>query len=397
MDSSEQIYLQKSPRELTLEDFPQAYSSNFETIKEYVERIKIEKQTIQLKIDVEYHIRQLLDIMVDTELIYEWLKIKYAPDSVKATFLLGIKSKEQLDHLVNYSKRNYCIDDNSIIERNYQETLDELYGQILKMQVSVEQKHLGSLKYLITYTENFLAALLNVSIMVYLGLQVLPTNDAKRYLFPMMSEQEGLVYAYDYIQAPIFQYDKRTGEVIRFENNTNFYSNVARTSYKGIIQILDAVYSNETDEEPSKREVNSTEKTYSSKSVDYSNYERDELIKLVYEKYPMLPENFFKILTTHKYVDLKIDKIKKSGKDYLLKVNDDNKSFTIKDGYFSLIVTYIWSKVSDGKGSGSWSLLLILFNRKLKNPSSTLKLYEEDYFENHLKPFEEFLLKYKEA
>ena len=397
MDSLEQIYLQKSPRELTLEDFPQAYSSNFETIKEYVERIKIEKQTIQLKIDVEYHIRQLLDIMVDTELIYEWLKIKYAPDSVKATFLLGIKSKEQLDHLVNYSKRNYCIDDNSIIERNYQETLDELYGQILKMQVSVEQKHLGSLKYLINYTENFLAALLNVSIMVYLGLQVLPTNDAKRYLFPMMSEQEGFIYAYDYIQAPIFQYDKRTGEVIRFENNTNFYSNVARTSYNGIIQILDAVYSNETDEEPSKREVNSTEKTYSSKSVDYSNYERDELIKLVYEKYPMLPENFFKILTTHKYVDLKIDKIKKSGEDYLLKVNDDNKSFTIKDGYFSLIVTYIWSKVSDGKGSGSWSLLLILFNRKLKNPSSTLKLYEEDYFENHLKPFEEFLLKYKEA
>ena len=393
MNPSEQIYLQKSPRELTLEDFPQAYSSNFETIKEYVERIKDEKQTNQFQIDVEYHIRQLLDIMIDTELIYEWLKIKYAPESKKATFLLGIESKEQLDHLVSYTKRNYSIEENEIIEKNYRESLDELYGQILQMKGSFNQKHGSSLKNQIKYTENFLAALLNVSIMVYLGLQVLPPKDAKKYLFLMMSEQEGLIYGYDYIQAPILQYDKQTDEVVRFENNTNFYSNVARTAYNGIIQILDAVYSNE----PCKREVKSPVKIYSNKSVDYSNYTRDELIKFVYEQYPMLPKNFFKILTTHKYVDLRIDKVKKSGKDYLLKINDDNKSFTIKDGYFSLIVTYIWSKVADGKGNGSWSLLLNLFNRKLQNPSSASKLYDEEYFKNHLKPFEDFLIKYKET
>ena len=389
---TEIIYLQISPRELAVEDAIKNFNVYFETIDEYIERIKSQNKSVLGQNDIEYHIRQLLDIMVDTELVFEWLKIKYAPDSVKANFLLGINSKEQLDHLVSYKKRNFCNDKklDELINRNYQEALDELYTQIKEMQAFFDEKHNKKVSLRINYTEGSLASLLNIGISCNLGLRILPEYLAQNYLYPMMSKQFGMIYSYNYISAPILQYNKEKDKVIEFEDNTIFFSNIARNSYNGIVSIWDALHPYEDNTIVQEAPLNYS----SNRTKDYSLLSLQEKIEAVYENYPLLDKNFFKIICNHNYCDSTLIKGKDCNEDFLVKENQSN-SYDIKDGYATLIITYIHSKV--GTANGSWSLLASLFNKDEKSIRTTSKRNNERYFENHIVPFEKFINKYKDA
>ena len=351
---SSTIYLCKTKELENTSNFEEIIMSSYETPDEYINRIKTQSITPEVTRDVNFHLKQLIEISVDTQLLYQWVRMN--DRRAKINFFKQILDKDNLFGLLFY--RKYHLSDLDFYElpeklkqslmTSYKEYLDELYDYLRKtVNNSSQLLKLDSNNPAIEKMDEIFESRINQGLFLNLGVFPKPSN-----IFSEISYSGKKSIILNFLNAEIFLYDKntKTWKVSDFESLLSDVSHYALDLYMKIWELLG----------------NSERKSKNSK---YASMTQEELISIFYKVYSDVPKNLLEILRSFDY----------NGKRILA----DN--YHLQE-HNRLLINYLYSKaaVSD------YPLLEHLFQKQNLN-----SYYDKEYSSKRIKDFEDFLNSYK--
>lgn len=350
---SSTIYLRKTKdleNTLSIEEI----FSFYETPDEYITRMKTQSITPEVKRDVNFHLKQLMEISVDTQLLYQWVRLNNP--QAKNMLFKQLLYKENLFELLFYRKYHFSdLDFNDLPEKlkqslmsSYREFLDERYDYLKEtVNDSIQYLKLDSNKPTIEKMDDIINSIINQGLFMNLGVL------SKTYNVPRTISYNGKICAnYNYLNAEIFLYDKQSKTMSKVSDFESLVSDVSHYALDCYIKIWELLGNTERKNKNSK----------------YSSMTQEELISIFYKIYSGVPKNLLEILRTVDYDGKRI-----LANNYHLQEHN------------RLLINYLLLETSNS----DYPLLEHLFQKK------NLRSYNDvDYPSEKIKEFKQFLKSY---
>ncbi len=348
------IYLRKT-KDLENSTSIEEIFSFYETPDEFINRMKTQSITPEFKRDINFHLKQLMEISVDTQLLYRWVRLNN-PLS-KINFFKQLLYKDNLFEILFF--RNYHFSDLDFSElpeklkqslmSSYREFLDERYDYLREtVSDSIQYLKLDSNKPTIEKMDDIINSIINQGLFMNLGVL------SKTYNVPRIISYNGKVCAnYNYLNAEIFLCDKNTKTMWKEPDLEALLSDVSHYALDLYIKIWELLGTSERKNKNSK----------------YASMTQEELISTFYKVYSGVPKNLLEILRTVDYDGKRI-----LAENYHLQEHN------------RLLINYLYLTPA----GSDYPLLEHLFQKQNLN-----SYYDAEYSSKKIKDFEDFLKSYK--
>lgn len=285
------IYLRKTKN---LEDITniQDYSLFYESPNEYIDRMKTQSITPELKRDINFHLKQLMEISVDTQLLYQWVRLNDTQS--KINFFKQLLLKDNLFELLFYRRYHFSdLDFYDLPEKlqqslmlSYKEFFEERYEYLIEtVNNSAKYLKLDSNNPTTEKMDDAINSIINQGLNMNLGII------SKAYSIPRIISYKGKICNnYRFIDAEVMHYDKLNNLLYKIYDFETFLSDVSHNSLDYYIKIWELFGSSER----------------KNKNAKYSSMTQEELISTFYKVYNGVPSNFLEILKNFDYQDKRI-------------------------------------------------------------------------------------------